>query len=225
MKKLICIIALILLFSCSKEKDEANLIVEANSDKITTKKLETILKSENSTIQRISFEILSANEKCNLWKMHLYKLLPKFVNAPEKYEFIFSIARKLTPEMFGNERESFMGDFTKDEYSAAKIFSNEELIMLFYSLNNNLTKNIQIGFKLMVSNQSVQTSDFVDNDDAKDCDCNADGHPNTCTDSWLGGYTYCAKGENGCKTVNSGCGWFWSYRCNGDCKVVILDFP
>jgi hypothetical protein len=178
------------------------------------------LANPNRKFQRAAFRILSDEEKSTLWKQHLIMLLPKFENSPKKHDFINEIINNMRPEMFSKDNQQFDAQISKYEYRAANLFSNNENVMLFYSLNPKLVGNIQVSFKLMNSSQSKQSVALEENS-GKDCTCNADGDPNHCTDSWTGGYTYCAANQSGCTTLSTGCGWWWQNRCNGDCKTVL----
>ncbi|TWF40419.1 hypothetical protein FHW36_104101 [Chitinophaga polysaccharea] len=224
MKHFFIIALLAVLFSCTK-KDQSP---RSPDEERINNKIAAVLGSTDKTFQKVALYKFNEQEKLQLWKTHLTNLLPYFSSNKEKYDFIQYVINTLKPGMFDPADKTYASEMAQNEYKANKLFTYKESVLLFYSLINpdnvggtgNHLKATRVS--AISGNRYSRTAQGVSLAETQtDCSCNADGQPNTCTDSWVGGYTYCNAGENSCKTISTGCGWFWQNRCNGDCKTVL----
>jgi hypothetical protein len=177
-----------------------------NHDLVSKKVIEILLFDDLST-QRSSYNLLSPDEKYQLWTKHLTDELFKHESQFAKKQIIQESLNFITPSLFTNDlNPTIEKKLSEFHLKASKIFNHKELASIFMYFGNTSVE---------IANSSVESI-------SKDCGCNANGQPNVCTDNFPGGMTYCKKGKDACKTSEKGCGWFWLNTCNGDCETVIF---
>lgn len=201
MKKLIPFIFLALLateISCYKSSNPSQ------------SKIDEILAMKDILAQKSAFYLLTPSEKSDVWKLHLNSELKYNSYTIVQKKFISEVVENIDVKMFSPlTKNDFDGLIAKYAYRASILFDKND----YYNIFNTLGSDRSDTSASTITTMEIATEPL--------CSCNADGHPNFCTDNFLGGFVYCKKGNQNCKVSNSGCGWFWVNECNGRCEVVI----
>ncbi|MBP6022062.1 bacteriocin fulvocin C-related protein [Ferruginibacter sp.] len=188
--KLLLTCYLIALISCNKSPD---LIAK---DEVTISKtaITQILNiSNNQQAQRSMYNLLSANEKSEIWMQKFTGFLNENnLNSKQKL-FVQRIKNLMTPQFFVNN--SIKEKVNEPELKATAI---------------NLF-GVDVAFSLLCTLEKSPIPNTVD-PGGTDCTCSK-------SSDWCGQYTTCLGAI--CTETNSGCGTFWSYSCTGRCQTGV----
>lgn len=157
------------------------------------------------------FRNASSNDKSALWQTHLALFLVKHPELNERQKKIILAAMSLaTPEFF-ERRPSDTAWKTKVrdplrslEEQIASAFSRKDAVKIFATLDDDTEfANCSATYAgpVLLKNINYQR--------APSCTCSTKS-------DWCPISGYCSS--TSCSPTDSGCGTFWSYPCNGDCR-------
>jgi hypothetical protein len=194
MKKLFFGLIILIFSSCSVENDSL--------DDSKTTRIEEIKNEKNIAVQRVMYNLLSPDEKYQLWSRKIDNLTnDKSLNA-EQINLLEEVKSKLNRNYFDNSysddnKEVFKVVYLKDFLKKAKaIFIDNFIYNNFYTINSSRVE-------------------FEDNSPNTSCACYKG------TTFWACGvvspYT-CKTPADPCTTKTTGCGLWLQDECDGKCS-------
>jgi len=192
MKKLILTLGIVLslLSSCTTSDDSTTN--QENS------KISSVLKEKNYDSQKLMYQMLSKNEKHQIWANKIDVLISDSSLNSQQIYLLNDLKNHLNVNIFDNksnndEREVFKTIYAKDFLNKAKyLFSYEYVHENFFTING--------------------TSNLMKIADTKPvCSCNQ-------TSIWSCAMnTSTCKSTDKCRTDSDGCGFAGMFECNGNC--------
>jgi hypothetical protein len=190
----------LLLLSCQKEKPiDDGPPPDIPTARTTAKNLLAKFPPQN---KRLIYNLLTATEKSDLWYYHLLEAIPQINATKAQRQYIDLLLHQLTPAFF--ERDNKLANATIDKLSqeVPKLFSKEQFIYLFYSLDD-------AHYVDFLSAYYQLDAEDTPNDLAKNCGCSKES-------DFCSGILKCQSAD--CEPTSSGCGFLWQYGCNGTCQ-------
>ena len=203
-----------LFSSCSQDSVDENSSISANSQY----KIEKVLDENKENDQRLKYTLLSKDEKYQLWHQKFESLLQgdlilnkENLSLNEKQRaLVDELNIKLGPNIFSlgdnGEKEYFRNIYApKVLKRAEKIFSKNQIIMIFYKLSVPNTDS-----SLTLKQLEVSIAANSEND----CECDS-GSIFTCQ---IANAHNCQKTYK-CAASTSGCGFMGLWECDGRCTT------
>jgi hypothetical protein len=201
----------IVLFSCEKQELEFSCDPEINRYVKDNKKsfADFTLKKLNSydiSLQRAIFNSWSYSKKNEIWLEKLSIVKQNEIFNDDETSHINKLIDHFNENYFHQDnRESFYHSLFAKEWIAYAIMElgwDEKFIaFMVYRL---YTDPVQLDEEVSAINELNEL--ISTGTEGPDCGCN--------TTFDYCGYSICTTGN--CNTVG-GCGWLWSYDCNGEC--------
>ena len=195
----------LLLTSCTYQDNE--LLTESRPNSLnleSQKKVEKVLKSKTDD-QRLSYRLLSENEKYYLWMNKLDELLENNSFSSKQINLINEIKGKIEPSIFKKENINGFKYITLKSWliKARKVFSKAEINYAFSSINSYPSpEELE---KIVSSKESIQQKRQPK---YYNCSCSLQDDYcvfSICNTIWA------------CKSDTWGCGTFWLEDCDGEC--------
>ncbi len=215
------ITALFLISSCTKNNEQLP---------IDLAKISATMSMNTKDERKISFRLLNAAEKAEVWKRHLSECLTDGTLSNEQKDFVNSIIPALNAQRFAKSLKKGDKDAQLEGWQsqAMQLFKPHEVAWLV----NDIVKEKptytpipdNIKQKLLAVPFVDRPSNQVDLRYVLDCSCSA-------TSDWCGGFQgingcyastkYC-NGNSGCP-AEWGCGFLGLFNCVGSCVTVTVN--
>ena len=192
---LLGIFSIALTTSCSMENGSIT-----NEDKSA---VQEIKNEENVAVQRVMYNILTPEEKHLLWTQKIDALVNSGKLNVEQVKLLSEVKNNLTIEYFNDSISNDKKEIIKIYYmknflkKAQTLFNNEFIYYNFFSINS--------------SKAMARTAPL---DDFTNCGC----HRGTIWTCGVISPVSCKIPDNYCRESNSGCGLWYSYPCDGECR-------
>ena len=182
------IILALLFFSCSKSNEEV-------SSSVNQLQINGVLNNNNQDLQRITYNMLTSEDKLNLWRQKLENCISDENLNDEQRELVLELKTILIRDYFeevsNDNKEYFKNIYVVDYLERIQVaFTREQINSIFYRLYGN-------------------SLEFED----KKCDCN------------LGSIFGCGASDDckakTCTSIVSGCGFLWAWDCDGLCRLYL----
>jgi hypothetical protein len=167
----------------------------ANEESIVlSKSASEVVKIGNVQVQRNAYRLLNAQDKSDIWKLHLLMYLNSGKFNETQNEIIRDcILSFCSPDFFEHANKYLNTNaFATIEYKVRTYFLKEERIAIFSSIQDYGSSTL---------------NKFAPGPGDSNCTCSMTS-------------TYCGFWDctlNGCGNTESGCGTLWNYPCNGTC--------
>lgn len=213
MKNLFSIIILgLILFSCAKEElkfscnPEIDAIVKSGFVEFSEISLIDFLEYDIE-LQKAIFRSFPADKKRDFWLEKLDSIVVKNKFNSVEIEHINKLVGHISANYFAIKLDSLEFSqriYFEAEWSAyAKDFLAWDESKIYFIVNSLcITEN---RYSQIILEMKEISLDYI----SGDCTCSTES--DYCSD--FGGYCSSAS----CSTTSSGCGWLWSYSCNGAC--------
>lgn len=201
------LLSVIFLFSCDKTFDDYQ---QLKTESVNTNVINQLLSLKNEENQRVAFNNLNESERLFLWKTRFENYLNNNVVTDEQGKFLKNIIATLPQNVFSSKAKTDNAVISKMDQlriDFINMFGHKiaKLLLTHISDKHETTETVgndkgEIGPNTMMPDCSCSSvSDW--------CDCS---HPMQCY--------YC--GSAFCSNTEYGCGTFWMYRCNGQCRQM-----
>ena len=222
---IIALLAMFLIFSCVKNNDNEQQLT------IDEAKVSATMAMNTKEERKVSFRLLNAAEKAEVWKRHLSECATDGTLSDEQKGFLNSIIPALNAKRFAKSLNKGDKDAQLEEWQSqsVQLFKPHEVAWLmndfvkekpvYTPIPENIKEKL-LNRVLPVTDPSTQVgSRYV-----QDCGCSA-------SSDWCGGF----QGLKGCYAstkaciVNSGCpetwgcGSFGVYNCVGGCVTITVN--
>lgn len=191
-----------------------------NLEEVSAERISAVVESKSFEDRKQMYNLLSEDEKYQMWKRHLLNQKAKFTGKENivKISLIEELIENLQPSVFNYQSSSKVDVFNNYfiptwNSKAEKIFSAQELYDLTQEPSNDKS-NIIYG-KL--------AGDIGTGGDPPDCFCNVGTTGYGCKKTTIGvpsGVTVvigmCEQISSACTTSSSGCAFLWLSSCNGN---------
>lgn len=213
------IISMVIL-SCQKSVDV--LQTSKNKDKEMS-----YLSITDIEAQKIVYNIMTGQDRYNLWMAHLDTARSYFVNETAKYNLITDVMNFLSPQVFEDTTGAYDGDIAVFMYQASQIFANDTLEFLIFSyLDTDLLDDYIMSGMYWITMAPIDDGEDGGGNGSNNCTCNSESY-NHCSlfvyDAGSGTLIptqKCTKNYEDCKPTITGCGWLWKLACNGKCEAI-----
>jgi hypothetical protein len=198
MKKKLLLIAIILfsLISCTQS--------EVPDNNLDSSKIARMLNEDDKSARILMYSLLNKEEKFQIWNNQISDIISKENLSSKQLELIIDLKERINIKLFDSsihnyEREIFKTIYVSVFLSQAKeIFEYNFIYQKFFNvgsetsfISSRLNGQESIGIQYCVCNDESAFS----------CNWNTDK---------------CSKSNN-CRKTKEGCGFLWSYECNGRC--------
>lgn len=185
------LIALISLFSCSKNKDTFTT-KEPSIDYLALKQ---IFEAKNYEAQKSMYSTLNPNEKNEIWKMKYENLVASTKLSIDQVSFVKELKSLLNTDVFEKTDNLYKTTLKLREGEI-----KENAINLF---------GISGAYNLLANLTELSLAEYPPG--SGDCDCSR-------SSDWCPSGHSCVR--QGCRVIQGDCGWWWNYDCNGDCWMT-----
>jgi len=183
--------------------------------------------------RKVTYGLLSPQEKAFIWKLHLEDMIASVRYNSEQQLVIKEALAFLKEEHFASGSSFWKSnEFEIWKYKSAKVFNDEEKALLFNDIKKSFA-SVRISALLADTTGTDTTgtdstghggSGGGDSTAAPKCSCSKStdycGIYNT-GDACTGLFIWSCGGSS-CTSTTTGCGTFWSYPCNGTCTSTFI---
>lgn len=178
------------IFSCTK--DEIKGTNDVLSKDVNLLKIKNFSEIKDVNNQKVVYSLLNESEKFKIWNDKLETVLKNEKFNSKQKKLILDLKKELKTVVFSDDDNAYKAYFKN-------IFVKNYLIELQVSFSRNEIENIFY---------NINSSERVDSGE-NGCNCNK-GSLFGCGDSCI---------ASTCKSGTSGCGFMWSWECNGNCSL------
>lgn len=212
---ILAITVLLIISSCNKNNEQL-LIDEA--------KISSSMAMNTKEERQVSFRLLNATEKSEVWKRHLSECANDIAFTKDQKDFILGLILSLNASQFAKSStiEDKNGQLETWKTQALQLFQEQnDINWLFLDftrkkptitpVSDEIKKRILAQFSKQEQSTQIQTRKY------EDCACSTSDDWCTITQVsscwyWV---TNCSAGS--CTSAGWGCGWFIAASCNGKC--------
>ena len=193
--KLLIVLISVLTVSCTAEGDR---IVN-----VETSAVQQVINEKNATVQRLMYNLLTPQDKQLIWAQKLDELINSQNLNQQQVKLLSEVKSVLTIEYFDNqivndEKEIIKVYYMKSFLKKAQTFFTTDFIYSNF-------------YKIDPKKNNLRTAPL---DDFTNCGCYR-GSIWTCG---IVSPVTCKIPANYCRESHSGCGLWYDYPCNGECR-------
>lgn len=184
--------------------------------------------------RKVTYGLLSPQEKAVIWKLHLEEMIASVRYNSEQQLVVKEALAFLKEEHFASGSSFWKSnEFEIWKYKAAKVFNDQEKALLFNDIKKSFASARISALLADTTHTDTTRTDSTghggsgggDSTGVPKCSCNKNDDycarfnipPVGCTGQFI--YTC---GGSSCTPTSTGCGTFWNQPCNGTCTSTYI---